>query len=279
MKKKIAFLSFPEDKLKTFQNLLEDTEYEIAHFQSLDELFHKVYNQDVRFYAIMINSLQKAETSLWISEMKEHLKQISLNMVVYDNESEINLKTVEIDNYIHEESISKESLLILFRGAEKLTELLDTGLHITNDYYHFEFLKKIIHIEIKRVKRYQIPLTMMYLTFDNSVKMKKKSLDDFQKLFLNFSDKISTSIRDIDIPITLGDEAILILMPHTNKAGANIVAERIYQKLLKDHPEIVFSIAIASSEREDLSFTSLMTAIYDGIDASRSAGGNKIVVK
>ncbi len=276
--KKIAFLGFPVDKLNIFKDFVNESDYTIDNYQIIDELFNQVFNNDIKYYAIFINSLNSTQLSTWTPQIKEHLKTISLNLVIYDNEFDI--KPYEVDNYVNIDVLNKENFFTLLRSSVKLTETLDMGLKISNDYYHFEFFKKIIHIEIKRAKRYQIHLSLMYLTFDNVEIMKKeKSAKEFDLLFKNFTDKITTSIRDIDIPITFGDEAILILMPHTDKSGANIVAERIYNKLLKHHPQIQFSISIASSQRDELSYSSLMEAIHEGIDESRSVGGNKIVVK
>ena len=88
----------------------------------------------------------------------------------------------------------------------------------------------------------------------------------------------TASIRDIDLPITIGEEAALILMPHTNKVGATVVAERIFKKL-SDKNELNFSISLVTSNESNLNFTTMMTQLHEGIDDSRRGGGNRIIIR
>jgi PleD family two-component response regulator len=190
----------------------------------------------------------------------------------------VNLEDLEIDNFINE-SAPKEEFYLLFRASKKITELLDNNIDISNDFYHFEFFKRIIHIEIKRAKRYGIKLALLYLTFNNADEIKNNSKKQFEGLFKEFNSAVTTSIRDIDIPIAFGEEAILLMMPHTDKGGANIVAERIFSKLLKDAQTINFSISIVSPKKEDLNFSVMMRMIHEGIEESVEKGGKSIMVK
>jgi two-component system cell cycle response regulator len=207
-------------------------------------------------------------------EIKTHLK-LSLNIIQYENKD---LSNLEIDNYISANA-PKEEFLLLLRASKRITELLDTSIDISSNFYHFEFFKRIIHIEIKRAKRYGIELALLYLTFNNADEIKNSSEKQFESLFNEFNASVTTSLRDIDIPIAFGEEAILLMMPHTNKGGANIVAERIYSKLIKNTQSINFSISIVSPKKEDLNFSIMMKMIHEGIEQSISKGGKSIIVK
>jgi len=271
--KEIVFFKFNEEKRDKFVKLLENTEFKIVFLDSTEELFENIFNKDMRYLSVFIPD-DIDDLSENILEMRTHLK-LSLNIVKYTDKD---LSSFEIDNFILENA-SEDEFNSLLRGANKITELLDTSIDISNNFYHFEFFKRIIHIEIKRAKRYGIELSLLYLTFNNADEIKGNSKEQFDSLFTEFNAAVTTSIRDIDIPIAFGEEAILLMMPHTNKGGANIVAERIYSKLIKNTQSINFSVSIVSPKKEDLSFATMMRMIHEGIEESIEKGGKSIIVK
>ncbi len=271
--KTVVFLKFNEERKDTITNLLKETDYKLVFLDSTEDLFENIFNNDQKYISIFIAD-DIEEINGIILEIKTHLK-LSLNVIKYKNE---NLSELEIDNFISE-TATKEEYLSLLRGAKKITELLDTSIDISNNFYHFEFFKRIIHIEIKRAKRYGIELALLYLTFNNADEINNNSKEQFESLFREFNAAVTTSIRDIDIPIAFGEEAILLMMPHTNKGGANIVAERIYSKLTKNAQSINFSISIVSPKKEDLNFSIMMKMIHEGIEESVKKGGKSIIVE
>lgn len=270
--KMAVFLKFNEERKESIKNLLEETNYQSVFLDSTEELFENIFNNNKKYLSVFIPD-DIAEINGIILEIKTHLK-LSLNIIKYKNED---LSEFEIDNFISE-TAPKEEYLSLLRGSKKITELLDTSIDISNNFYHFEFFKRIIHIEIKRAKRYGIELSLLYLTFNNADQINNNSKEQFESLFREFNAAITKSIRDIDIPIAFGEEAILLMMPHTNKGGANIVAERIYNKLTKNAQSINFSISIVSPKKEDLNFSIMMRMIHEGIEESVKKGGKSIII-
>ncbi len=271
--KTVVFFKFNEERREPVISLLKDTDYTPVFMDSTEELFENIFNKDQKYLSIFIPD-DTSDINNIILEMRTHLK-LSLNIIkYYDN----NLDNLEIDNFISS-TATQEEYLSLLRASKRITELLDTSIDISNNFYHFEFFKRIIHIEIKRAKRYGIELALLYLTFNNADEIKNNSKGQFESLFTEFNAAVTTSIRDIDIPIAFGEEAILLMMPHTNKGGANIVAERIYSKLIKNAQSINFSISIVSPEKENLNFSVMMKMIHEGIEESVEKGGKSIIVK
>ena len=270
----MVFLKFNEERKENFIKLFEEyQDLKPVFMDSTEELFENVFNKEQHYISVFLpDDIETLEET--VTEIRTHLK-ISLNIIKYTDKDLTNL---EIDNYL-EYSANKKEYDLLFRASLKITEILDNSINISNNFYHFEFFKRIIHIEIKRAKRYGINLSLLYLTFNNADEIKKNSNEQFETLFKEFNSFVTSSIRDIDIPIAFGEEAILLLMPHTDKAGANIVAERIYSKLLKNTKEINFSISVVSPKKEDLSFSTMMRLIHEGIEESLERGGKSIVVK
>ena len=271
--KKIIFLSFNEENKENFVKLLENSEFSPIFLDSIEEVFENVFNKDKQYVSIFLEDKNENLSKL-VLEIRSHLK-VSLNVVKYTN---TDLRELDIDNFI-EPSASLNELELLLRSSQKITELMDTEIDISNNFYHFEFFKRIIHIEIKRAKRYGIELSLLYLTFNNSDEIKNSSKEQFGPLFKEFNSVMTNSIRDIDIPIAFGEEAILLMMPHTGKGGANIVAERIFSQLLQKTPSINFSISIVSPEKEELNFSTMMRKIHEGIENSIDKGGKSIIVK
>jgi len=270
--KTIVFYGFSEERQKEIQEKLNE-EYKTIFIDAKEILFDNIFNKEEKYTTLFIpDDLENLKEI--VQEFKTHLK-ISVNLITFNSDTVTGL---EVDNFLNHD-FSSEEFDILLRGAAKITELLDTGINISNDFYHFEFFKRIIHIEIKRAKRYGISLSLLYLTFNNIEEITSNSKENFDKLFKEFNAALTTSIRDIDIPIAFGKEAILLLMPHTNKGGANIVAERIFNKLTKNNPEINFSISVVSPEKEELNFSTMMRKIHEGIEESVQKGGNLIIVK
>jgi len=271
--KKAAFVYLSDERKEHFRELFKNFDYELNFLADKNELFDNIFNKNEKYTTIFIPD-DIDNTEKIISEIKSNVKS-SLNLINYSPEI---TNEYEADNTITPD-INEELLKFTLKCSEKITSLIDTEVKVSDNFYHFEFFKRIIHIEIKRAKRYNIELSLLYLTFNNIKEMQSKSEENFDKLFKEFNGALTTSIRDIDIPIAFGEEAILLLMPHTGKGGANIVAERIYNKLIKMAPEINFSISVVAPEKEELNFAEMMKKIHEGIEESLKKGGKVIIVK
>lgn len=92
---------------------------------------------------------------------------------------------------------------------------------------------------------------------------------------------VRNNIRKADIAIRLGGEEFLILMPHTDKAGARQAAEKVRQAIqAKGHPlagEYTASFGVAERV-EGEPFVSLYKRMDDALYKAKANGRNRVVV-
>lgn len=148
-------------------------------------------------------------------------------------------------------------------------------------YYQFEFFKKIAGIELKRSKRYSFPLSLMLVAFDEADAIAGSAYS--RELFSALGRIIREGVRDIDIPISFSEETILVMMPHTDLAGARVVAERIRERaaLLPDTYGVVHettvSIGLVCTEASPrLEFGALMQQATRALREAKRRGGDSV---
>lgn len=275
--KKLAFIDFTHDDRTLFESMIDLVGYEADFFDTTMELLENMEIQSLDYQGVFISSKRVEFLGNEVQQLKRNLKT-TIILVRYDNT--LDCDAYDVDLSVNIETINPAHFFTLAKASQMITSLMRDEIKRKNHYYQYEFFKKLVRIEIKRAQRYDIPLTIIYLTIDNEYEIRHNDSNEiYEELFEHFKREISANIRDLDLPMTYGSESILLMMPHTTKSGANIVAERIFKNLLKKHPRIRFSIAIAGSDQPDFDFKSMMAAIHNGIDQSRQAGSNKIVVK
>ena len=97
--------------------------------------------------------------------------------------------------------------------------------------YTSSMLKRIVSTETDRAKRYEYPLSFVVLRVSNIKDLTKKGgskvCDETLKVIAR---QILGSVRNVDIASRL-DDSILLIMPHTPLEGAEVVAERIRERL------------------------------------------------
>jgi diguanylate cyclase (GGDEF)-like protein len=149
-------------------------------------------------------------------------------------------------------------------------------------FYQFEFFKKIAAIELKRSKRYSFPLSLMLVSFDEAEAISGSPFA--RELFSALARIIREGVRDIDIPVSFSEETILVMMPHTDLAGAHVVADRIRERasLLPDTYGVVLettvSIGLVCTEATPrLEFGALMQQATRALREAKRRGGDAIV--
>jgi diguanylate cyclase (GGDEF)-like protein len=98
--------------------------------------------------------------------------------------------------------------------------------------YNRRYLDMIIEEEIERAERYDIPFSIFILDLDHF----KKINDDWghpvgDTVLKQTSEIILKNIRLSDIPLRIGGEEFLVLMPHTNLEGAKLAAEKLRKEI------------------------------------------------
>jgi diguanylate cyclase (GGDEF)-like protein len=136
---------------------------------------------------------------------------------------------------------------------------------------HFELFKRLLHIELKRSRRYGFPLSLLVATLDG-----KRRPGDRDSL----AQAIRGAIRDIDIPVAFGATDVLVVMPHTDLDAALLVAERIRRRVrsgavLRGYTASIGVVAADRSER--VTFAMLLAQATRARKRAAAEGGDRVV--
>jgi diguanylate cyclase (GGDEF)-like protein len=111
--------------------------------------------------------------------------------------------------------------------------------------------KEALDVEIKRSNRYARPFSISFIDLDDL-----KSVNDQlghkvgDKMIVQLAEAIRDTLRNADVAARLGGDEFALLLPETGEAGAEIVLERIQNRLKdfpKPHPEMFLTISAGIS--------------------------------
>ncbi|MCP3098734.1 diguanylate cyclase [Myxococcus sp. K15C18031901] len=152
----------------------------------------------------------------------------------------------------------------------------------------FEFLKRLMVMEVKRSRRYRYPIAVLMVELDKfseraaglSPASRTVALAEVLRL-------LHSGIRDIDVAVPFVDSRFVVFLPHTPRSGARVVAERLREKLkaVKVLPEGSASVGVAVSEppagkvapgasHNQVSFGGLLKDAGDALRRAQAAGGD-----
>ena len=227
-------------------------------------------------------------------------------LMSHDPENDIYEQAIEAgaDNVIYR-PIKKTELVFCVRTILKLRELLVDNQRLalgrdrqdstsmgsifrSTGVFQYQFFKAFLSVEIKRAKRYGFPLSIMLIALDNpqSIEVKYGS-QLLRQLLIGLHKAIRKSIREIDLPVTLKDETMLVLMPHTDLQGAQVVAERIRRRIKRSvyregniaiYPTISVGVTAFKPE-EDTEFSSVIKRASKALKEAQYSGGNRVNIE
>lgn len=145
----------------------------------------------------------------------------------------------------------------------------DTGL------YEEEVFILLANYELSRVQRYPNPVTMLHI----SLNLDQVKPPNAGKLKQSFVGILNTSLRISDIPAHYGND-FLVLMPATDKSGAQTTARRFIARLRRTHSlddgksfKFVIHIGIAThSGGKSVTADTLMNQAESALQEARQAG-------
>jgi diguanylate cyclase (GGDEF)-like protein len=121
-----------------------------------------------------------------------------------------------------------------FRHSDSFQEVTKVETFIPDQesgLYNFKSFRWMLNGEIKRVKRYNIPLSLIFMRINN--------LEDFEKrydaeeeiaLFREMGRFLRQMLRDTDYIGKYSDTEIGLILPETNAAGTNVVLMRVAER-------------------------------------------------
>lgn len=187
------------------------------------------------------------------------------------------------DDYFAQGSIRDASVR---KENEKWLKYLATTDELTglkNRRYFFERGQE----EVRRSKRYQEPLTLIIFDIDHFKAINDNyGHDAGDKVLIQLAQTLSPLMREHDILGRHGGEEFTILLPHTPKEGAALVAERVRYQIeknvmeLDDDQQIRYTISLGVAQLDDTisTFDSLINTADKALYEAKETGRNRVVV-
>jgi len=167
----------------------------------------------------------------------------------------------------------------------------DSGvLNPRTGFYNFAYFKEALYVEVKRARRYDYPLAVILMAYD------QPKVDEIQEaaadrdavldeIYGGLSLAVRRSVRDTDLPVSYSRKNILILMPHTSLEGAVSVGKRIRSVIKGSRVEAggrtftpTLSLGLSASKpSERMSFAALIKAASAALRFAVERGGGRIV--
>lgn len=100
-------------------------------------------------------------------------------------------------------------------------------------FYSSARLKELVKLEVERSMRYGYPLSFVAMNIDDIVSLSEtETIDEslFESIIKELGKCVRGSLRSVDIVGRLGN-VLLLILPHTPREGAELVANRLKQKL------------------------------------------------
>ena len=177
------------------------------------------------------------------------------------------------------------------RGSEALLrERLARFGHsdLADGFFHVELFERVLMIELKRARRYGYSLAACLIGLDAFQAPAPPPPGPAGLLRRQVATAIVNIVRDIDMPVELADDRMLVFLPWTNLDGATRVGRRIAEAVAACEPVVEdghswpmsVSIGIAALKQgKPVSFARLMRDAHAALRAARLKGGDQVVVR
>lgn len=146
-----------------------------------------------------------------------------------------------------------------------------------------EFFKKYMTHEVKRSRRYQMPVALVLAGLD--ALPGGRSSQEKMALKAEAVSALALLLRDIDIVVATPQDRFLVFLPNTGREGAVKVATRVQQRLgrLSSLPGLKASVGVAAWEPRgpkdrDVTFGKLLAQATALVRKVQARGGGKVGV-
>lgn len=149
----------------------------------------------------------------------------------------------------------------------------------------FDFLKRLLLMEVKRSRRYRYPIALLLMELDH-LSERTAQLGSSQRttLMAEMLGLLSGGVRDIDVIVPTTEGRFVAFFPHTPRVGAMVVAERMRQRVrtLARLPNMTVSMGLSVFEpspvrgQTQVSFGNLMKDANEALRKAQSEGGDRV---
>jgi len=160
-----------------------------------------------------------------------------------------------------------------------------TLLDGVTELYNHSTVTRILKDELKRSKRYKHNCSLIMLLVDGLYGIQQSHGPDVSDSILRgVADFLMKTVRDVDVPARFSAEQFLIMLPETDLAGTQVLADRIRQKVqvervsdLTQNWHVTLSIGIASFPASAGGYEELMKKLQSALDSAINKGGNTVI--
>ncbi len=241
-------------------------------------------NEQEGFYSFILRYL----TSLDFSET--HARQYYYKIMQHKTEMSkklgrnVGFRVSALDYFHNIEQELQDPKIIEIDLFEKL--LVSTKTDPKTGCYHLNFFKQMVETEIARANRYKHNLSIMMLDIDDFKQINDRfGHEEADRLLKEFVTEIQSSLRTEDVLGRYGGDEFIILLPHTGRIGARVMAERIRESLANrfkmtsnpDHPvSLTFSGGISTYPYDAKEVDSLIKHADQSLYRSKHLGKNRV---
>ncbi len=141
--------------------------------------------------------------------------------------------------------------------------------------FNRRYFNELIMVEINRLKRSPMALSLLMLDIDNFKKYNDTQGHQAGDVLLKDAAKIfNNSVRPLDVVCRYGGEEFIVILPQTDKRAAKIVAERLRVQFGL-YLETTVSIGIASIPEDAQEVSGLIEKADKALYQAKESGKNK----
>jgi PleD family two-component response regulator len=183
------------------------------------------------------------------------------------------LKRLELLYVVRDLVTLRSTLLRAARNADERNQAREEATPSGSRLVQFELFKRLLGIELKRSQRYGFPLSILLASLDREVAPGDRDL---------LAQAARSAIRDIDIPVAFAESDVLVVMPHTDLAGGQLVAERIRKRVRAQAAGrsggATASIGVVAADGgQRLTFATMLAQATRAQRQAARAGGDRVV--
>jgi diguanylate cyclase (GGDEF)-like protein len=150
--------------------------------------------------------------------------------------------------------------------------------------FNFWSFYKRLNYEVKRATRYKRPLSLLFVTVDKlSRVLERHGLAGENAVVLGCGRALLSCVRDVDVAGRCRDDTFGIILPETNRGGAEVASERIRTKMEDLAVEfgqssifLTVTVGGASLDEQADSAEQLVAHCVQALQVGIAAGGNSV---
>ena len=160
---------------------------------------------------------------------------------------------------------------------------------LATSFFHMEYFERVLVMELKRARRYGYSLAACLVGLDAWNGEEPPPPPVALKLRTQLANAIAAIVRDIDMPVDLAEDRMLVFLPYADLDGAVRVGKRIAASVARlreatdgDGQSWRGSVSIgiaALKPGKPVSFARLMREATSALKAAQLRGGDQVVVR